>query len=148
KPQGAPALPSFRMQQMAGPLLNELPIPSVPVGLDTDDQGDVSFLSQLPGQAQLQALIVENAKLSPADLKVIGKLKQLQALNLRDTQIGDADLKELAHLQELQILALDRTQVTDVGMKELTGLQKLRQLGLGKTRISDAGLREVAKLKK
>src|SRR5262249_347840 len=106
-------VPSFRVNQPKIGLLNNVPVPDAPFGLDYHGMpvGDVH-------------------------VKGLSRLTSLQVLDLGKTKVTDATLKEVAVLTKLQTLRLDCPQVTDKGIKLLADLKNVQTLYLGGTGIT------------
>jgi Leucine-rich repeat (LRR) protein len=106
--------------------------------------GEIGDLPKQPFQLQ-SILLVDNTRVTDADLEQFHGLSQLQALNLNGSPITDAGLKQLQGLESLQRLYLANTGVTGTGLEYLQGLKRLQRLDLHGARIGDSGLEQLRK---
>jgi hypothetical protein len=90
------------------------------------------FINRLP------VVSLDGARLSAADLAVIGRAAGLQRLYLNGTSVDDTGLWHLRGLNDLRVLELSETQVGDAGIGHLAGLRRLEKLLLYQTSVGDA----------
>lgn len=99
---------------------------------------------QKHGADHIEELILEDLKLTDADIEPIANMK-LESLKLNCNPVKD--LHALRDMQSLVILHLDSTQVNATGWQIVANLKKLRELTLNGTQISDADLLKLHTLK-
>jgi peroxiredoxin len=104
-----------------------------------DYSGDFSPLADL-GPTDLQELILNNTKISDAELVHLKGLTSLEQLHLNKTLITDEGLIHLKELDQLKLLHVHDTKVTDAGLAYLGELRSLQRLDIGQTQVTDAGL--------
>jgi hypothetical protein len=90
------------------------------------------FINELP------VISLDGARLSAADLAVIGRAAGLHRLYLNGTSVDDTGLWHLRGLHDLRVLELSETQVGDSGVRHLAGLGRLEKLLLYQTSVGDA----------
>jgi hypothetical protein len=99
-----------------------------------------AVLENLQGFNRLEALRLNETRVTGVGLVHVGDLVHLTELDLSLINIADADLARLKSLTQLRQLKLSGTLVTDAGLPEIAKLQRLQDLSLDKTKIGDAGL--------
>ncbi|MBC7854219.1 MAG: hypothetical protein IAF94_12360 [Pirellulaceae bacterium] len=127
-------------------------------------------IKNLAKTPEMQQLLIDQGKVDPLDLQVIGELRYLQELRLWGIEFDDAALESLVDLQELRVLEINASKVAMKGtvaiskLRNLEELQlqlcsigddevallgelsKLRRLTLAESQIGDRGLESIAKL--
>jgi Leucine-rich repeat (LRR) protein len=88
----------------------------------------------------LEGLMLENTKISDADLIYLVDLKALKNLNLSNTSITDAGLVHIRKLSSLENLNLDDTYITDDGLMSLKDLPNLQEIDILETSVTNEGL--------
>src|SRR5581483_2615286 len=87
----------------------------------TDEASAVAAVKQFGGSIErddkmagkpVVTVIIHNAKITDADLKILKEFKELTELELNCANVTDAGLKELKDLKQLTVLSLDFTKMT------------------------------------
>jgi tetratricopeptide (TPR) repeat protein len=91
--------------------------------------GTVEYPGQDPKQP-IEAVILSNAKITPATLKMLADLSGLRTLVLSNTRLDDASLSLLGGFELLEALDLENTAVTDAGLPVLKTLPALKEVYL------------------
>jgi hypothetical protein len=112
---------------------------------------DLIHLDAFPG---LENVFLDNAKVTDAGLKLVGRVERIKRLYLSGTTITDDGLAHLKGMQNLESLTLDDTPITGSGLAHLKTLTNLSELSLLRTKLTAdgfaagiAGLKELKHLR-
>jgi hypothetical protein len=105
---------------------------------------DLKLLLELNNITSLR--LGENANMTDAAFRTVGRLKSLKQLHVFQSNFTDAALAELQGLQNLEELILDRTQMTGRGFASLSGLSKLSKLQFTGPNGTNAALKPISRL--
>jgi Leucine-rich repeat (LRR) protein len=106
-------------------------------GIQLTDLG-VSKLAKL---TRLSRLDISGAKVTPAGLKVLGRLPQLERLSLWNcARLDDSAAPQLAAMNTLSFLDLSATPIGDVTLQQLSALPNLKLLFLTDTKVTGPGV--------
>jgi hypothetical protein len=90
------------------------------------------FINKLP------IISLDGARLTAADLEVIGRAAGVHRLYLNGSTVDDSGLRHLSGLNDLRVLELSETRLSDAGVRHLAGLRRLEKLALYQTSVGDA----------
>jgi hypothetical protein len=99
------------------------------------------------GEGQITELRLKDAKLTPCNKLIIGKMKHLVVLDLSNSNISDSDLEHFDSLSQLVELNLSGTAIDGSGLRRLASLKKLSRLNIGDTKVTDDTISHLANLK-
>jgi hypothetical protein len=111
-------------------------------GLQISGEVDQEGLQLLPRFRHLKRLIIDNRKVTDADLVSVGHCRQLELLSLRQPPITNDGLRSLAGLR-LTDLSIEDTPIGNEGVRHLSGMP-LRDLNLKDTWVSNKGVEHLA----
>jgi hypothetical protein len=100
-------------------------------------------LDHIQAFSKLRWLHLENAKVSPAGMKVLEGLGHLEEVTMCGSNVTDEGLWHLNQLTKLRSLQLGATAITDDGMRHLSQLKELEFLDFCVTKIEGSGLRHL-----
>ena len=81
-------------------------------------------------------LLLNDMKLSPADVAELGSLEHLRVLWLLRTNFTDGDLAHLKRCKRLEHLNLTSTEISDDAIETILELERLKSLCLGDVNIT------------
>lgn len=94
---------------------------------------------------QLRSISLYGFPLSDDGIAHFADLPKLRRLDLRWTEITDDGLLTLSRMAELERLYIWSDRITDAGLEHLAGLPRLKSLTLQRAPITDAGLAHLAR---
>ena len=155
---GEPAvLPAFYFDELSHGLLDSLPEPAVPFGIDlegpyrgygagTDRRIVNGHLKGLDRFKNLYALNVARPEVTVAGMEIVGQCKNLRYLATDSAAMTNTGLRDLAGLGELRRHSLSSS--SDIGLKTVAGFKNLRELSMRGSQFTDEGLKELVGLTK
>lgn len=97
-------------------------------------------IASMATHLRLQSLSLQNARVTPAMLQALTKIRSLRWLHLNSCGLNDAHLPLLSRgCTELLGLGLNWNTVTDSGLKSLSTMYKLRWLSVVGTCVTRSG---------
>jgi Leucine-rich repeat (LRR) protein len=108
-------------------------------------------LGRLAGLDKLEALLLDDVKITDAGLAHLAGLTAITRLHVADetsghAAVGDDGIQALGGLTNLEELGLPSRNATDAAAETLATLTKLKMLNLGVTQMTDAGVERLATL--
>lgn len=100
----------------------------------------------LPLKKQLIWLKLNDARITDADVTLLGQLTNLRTLYLNNTAISDPGLAALKSLANLQVLSLVNTKISAAGLAQLGGMKNLRSLYAYQTNVTAADTHRLRQL--
>lgn len=106
---------------------------------------DLAVLRDLPNLKQLN--LNNAARVTPARLAPLAKMRNLEVLYLMKTPVGDEGLAHVRNLHSLKELWIEETGITDASMPWIASNRKLTHLDVDGAKITDKSAPLLAKLR-
>ena len=106
----------------------------------------IGALADLPPEA-LQSLQISEARLTPEQVKAVGRLSALRELEFVKARLDGDTLKILRALRGLKVFHIEETGINKGWLAPLAKFGSLEEVGLKHARVDDEALAPIGKLK-
>ncbi len=104
-------------------------------------------LEALKEDQRLNAIRVNDTKITDVGMGTLGKLERLVTLSANHTRITDAGIAKISHLPNLETLHVSENRLTNAAAAPISKLKKLTDLTLCDTLFSDQGIKKISGLR-